>query len=535
MRLGEFLVARNIITEEELFDGLKRQREQGGKLGEHLLAAGALTQSQLDDALSYFPQPPGAIGDTGLNPNLLLGHVLKLIHSLGLETTRELEDATALPGKVCADLTEAMRERELIQMKGSASLTGGDSAEIRYGLTGKGRDWALEALDSNQYVGPAPVPFDDWIAQIKRQSIMIDPINPASLTESLSDLVLQDGFIDELGPAVNSGRSILIYGPPGNGKTTIAEGVARAFKTVVFIPHAVEIEGQIIKVYDPTLHRRVDEEEQASGRSLVKRRSESLDTRWVPCFRPVVVAGGELSLDMLDFIYNDTAKFYEAPLHVKAINGVFLIDDFGRQQVEPTDLLNRWIIPLEKRVDYLTLATGQTLQVPFDELLIFSTNLVPDDLMDDAFLRRIPYKVEIGNPSRRMYEKIFGIIAKVKGVELPDDLIPFIYDVYYDKNGKPPANYQPGFIIDRVIDICRYHGVEPELRRDFVLYALRNLTSNADDATRLAGLSEEYRQRSGSAGNGAAATPSALNGEPPVGEGLGNGAAGDSLRPGQVA
>ncbi len=556
MRLGEFLVARNVVTEDNVFDALKLQREHGGQLGEHLVNMGVITSEELADALAYFPEPPRSIDDTGLNPTQLLGHTLKLIHTLGLETASELERAIALPGQVCAELVEAIRERELVQMMGSAALTGQSSSnEIRYGLTARGRDWAMEALESNQYIGPAPVPFDKWIEQIKKQSILTDPINPRSLAESLSHLVLPDGFIDELGPAVNSGRSALIYGPPGNGKTTIAEGVAEAFKSLVFIPHAVEVDGQIIKVYDEALHRRRDENPEAeTARTLVKRRTETLDGRWVPCYRPVVVAGGELTLDMLNFVYNETAKFYEAPLHVKAINGVFLIDDFGRQQVEPSDLLNRWIIPLEKRVDYLALVTGQTIQVPFDELLIFSTNLVPDDLMDDAFLRRIPYKIEIGTPSREMYEAIFRAVCRGKKVDLPEDLIPFIYDVYYDHNGKLPSNYQPGFIIDRVIDICRYHGVETELRRDFVLYALGNLSSDADDARRLAALSNEYRDQhplptnppapeasapetpvSETGANGAAVNGSPLEREPAVGEGFSDGAAPHGFEPREVA
>ncbi|MGE0669157.1 MAG: hypothetical protein AB7O49_21600, partial [Sphingomonadales bacterium] len=233
-------------------------------------------------------------------------------------------------------------------------------------------------------------------------------------------------------------------------------------------------------------HKRETPEDAAAPRSLIRRRTETLDERWVACKRPVIVVGGELSLDMLDMSFNQIPKFYEAPLHMKATNGVMLIDDFGRQRVEPKDLLNRWIVPLEKRFDYLSLQTGKTFQIPFDELLVFSTNLIPENLMDDAFLRRIPYKIEIDHPSRYMYEEIFKLVCRNFKLSLPEDLIPFIHDVYYSRNGKPLAAHHPKFICERVQDMCRYMDVPVELKKEFVLYALRNLSSNSEDARRLA-------------------------------------------------
>ncbi|MFA5712069.1 hypothetical protein [Mycolicibacterium sp.] len=484
MKLGEFLVAKRMVTQDQVDRALALQRDQGGQIGEKLIALGAITPDQLFDALNYFPQPPRTLEDTGLNGSFILAHAIKLFHSLGLETAADLADALKLPAVLCNQLLDTMRERGLLQVLGAA-----EGPEIRSTLTGKGREMALEAVEQNQYTGPLPVTLDDWISQVRKQSILAESINRDVLAANLGHMVLPEGFIDEIGPAVNSGRSILIYGPPGNGKTTMAEAIGMAFASVVFIPYAIEVDGQIIKMFDATMHKRLTgDEDQDAPRSLIKRRTETLDARWVACKRPVIVVGGELSLDMLDMSFNPVSRFYEAPLHMKATNGVMLIDDFGRQRVEPKDLLNRWIVPLEKRVDYLTLQTGKTFQIPFDELLVFSTNLIPENLMDDAFLRRIPYKIEISHPSAWMYEEIFRLVCRNYGMALPDDLFAFLYDVYYGRNGKPLAAHHPKFICERVQDICRYMGVPVALNREFVLYALRNLSSNSEDARRLAAI-----------------------------------------------
>jgi MoxR-like ATPase len=492
MKLGEFLVARRIVSQEQVDRALERQREAGGQLGEHLVRMGALDERQLNDALAYFPQPPRALEDTGLSATFLLNHAIKLFHSLGLETTAELAEAIKLPATLAGQLVDTMRERGLIQVLGAAP-GGGESgfgakggADVRSTTTAKGRHWAAEAIEQCQYTGPAPVPLAEWMEQVRKQSILAESINREVLQRNLSHMVLPPGFLDEIGPAVNSGRSMLIYGPPGNGKTTMAEGIGCAFASVVFIPYALEIDGQIIKLFDTTLHKRMQDDEADAPRALIRRRTETLDERWVPSRRPVIVVGGELTLDMLELSFNEASRFYEAPLHMKAINGVLLIDDFGRQRLDPKDLLNRWIVPMEKRVDYLTLRTGKTFQIPFDELLLFSTNLIPENLMDDAFLRRIPYKLEITHPSRQMYEEIFRLVCRAYGMALPDDLIQFVHDIYYARNGKPLAAHHPKFIVERVQDMCRYLGVAPELKREYVLYALRNLASNAEDARRLA-------------------------------------------------
>ena len=293
---------------------------------------------------------------------------------------------------------------------------------------------------------------------------------------------------------MNSGRAVLLYGPPGNGKSSIAEAIGASFTGIVYIPYAIEVDGQIIKVFDPTVHQIAGEDEEPEEKVSalidgddvindddVPLRKEDIDERWVGCKRPVMITGGELTLDMLDFRYDTTSKFYEAPLQVKAMNGVFIIDDFGRQAVEPKELLNRWIIPLEKRVDYLALHTGKKFLIPFDELVIFSTNLSPSDLMDEAFLRRIPYKIPMERPSVDDFIQIFVKVCEDKKIELPEDLLDYILDSFYKKKGEKLASHHPKFIVERIIDKSRYTGGVPNLDHASVDFALRNLAIRGGD------------------------------------------------------
>jgi hypothetical protein len=293
------------------------------------------------------------------------------------------------------------------------------------------------------------------------------------LTEAFEGLVIPDRFLSRLGPAVNSGTAILIYGPAGNGKTTVAEIVGEIFKNVVYVPYCIEADGQIIKIFDPTVHTRIDKAI-PEGEEASSLRRENIDKRWVPCYRPMVITGGELTLEMLDLKYNEDAKFYEAPLHIKALNGTFLIDDFGRQKVAPEDILNRWIVPLNSRVDYLNLHTGKSITVPFDELVIFSTNLHPNDLMDPAFQRRIAYKLETVEPPEDLFRKVFEGMAKKAGLELTDETYGQVMDVIR-KNEAPLAYFQPKFIVDQVLATCKFEGVEPQFNADNIEDALANL------------------------------------------------------------
>src|SRR6185312_15398456 len=315
-------------------------------------------------------------------------------------------------------------------------------SELRYALNEKGKTWALDALAQNQYVGPAPVSLAAYTERIQRQRITNERVDRAALDRAFAGMVVPEQFVHQFGPAVNSGRSILLYGPPGNGKTSVAEKLGNIFSDVIYIPYCFEVEGQIIKVFDPSIHKPATGKHERAVKGNALRR-EDLDRRWVACRRPFIVTGGELNLEMLDLRFNELAKFYEAPLHVKALGGTFVIDDFGRQIITPEALLNRWIVPLESRVEYLKLHTGKSFSIPFDELVVFSTNLSPKDLMDPAFLRRIPYKLEVAGPTRDEFKQIFHGVSASRGLESSDQVVSAVLAALQELGGTQLPSYQP--------------------------------------------------------------------------------------------
>lgn len=484
MLLGDLLVANGVVSREDVRKATERQKTVGGLLGENLIALEVVTAEQLQEVIDTFPDPPKNIADTGLKASFIETLVLKLMYVHGYETPTEVAAALKLSTTITNEVLDSARDKGLLEVLGSSGAM--LASELRFALTGKGRDWATEALEQCQYIGAAPVPLAAYCDQIERQAMSTERVSQEVLTRNVSHLVLPDGFIDHLGPAVNSGRAVLLYGPPGNGKSSIAEAIGASFTGVVYIPYALEVDGQVIKVFDPTVHDIAGEEDEPNDKVRViiddddddddvPLRKEGIDERWVGCKRPVMITGGELTLDMLDFRYDTTSKFYEAPLQVKAMNGVFIIDDFGRQTVSPKDLLNRWIIPLEKRVDYLALHTGKKFLIPFDELVIFSTNLSPADLMDEAFLRRIPYKIPMERPSVEDFIQIFVRVCEEKKIELPEDLIDYVFDSFYKKQGEKLASHHPRFIVERILDKSRYTGGEPNLDHASVDFALKNL------------------------------------------------------------
>jgi len=473
MRLGDLLIKANLVTSEDIESALKTQAEQGGRLGDHLIAAGAIQDNVLHDFLHRIPAEPADIAATNIDATSLMSLLVKCIYVGHLENIRQFIDAIKLPYHIVLDLIQMAIERQLIFTLGRRVSP--SPLEMCYALTDEGRRWVVDALSQLRYSGPAPVTLEEFSQQVYLQKVTHELVTFEKIRRSFGELTFEDSMIEQSGPALNSGRAMLLYGPPGNGKTSVALSFANVFTDVIYVPYAVVVEGQIMRVYDPSLHfvtdtRPVDE---ASNNSF--HRLEEYDARWVPCKRPFVVTGGELTLEMLDLRYDTSANFYEAPLHVKALGGCFVIDDFGRQLVSPTHLLNRWIVPLESRVDYLKLHTGKSFSIPFEELVIFSTNLEPEDLMDPAFLRRIPYKIEVGAPSYAVYRQIFEKECRRQRLAFSEALFDYVVHKLTQEKGLELAAYQPRFLIDQVVATCRFMGQDPHFEPRYIHYALDNL------------------------------------------------------------
>ena len=471
MQLGDLLVRAKLITVAQMEDALKRQAGHGGRFGDHLVAAGHLSQEALDAFLHKTPVEPESLEGTGIDENELISLLMKLIYTWRLESTRDFAEAIKLPAHLVVKLIRVATDRKLIYARG---VRADNSSAMNYSLTEEGRRWAVDALQRSQYTGPAPVTLEDFNERVNLQKITNEVVTFQRVRQSISDLAMENSLIEQSGPALNSGRAILLYGPPGNGKTTFALRLAKVFTDMIYIPYAISVEGQIIRVYDPSIHIPIAHQPEDDGNQSLLR-TQAVDARWVPCKRPFVVAGGELTLEMLDLRYDPGSKFYEAPLHMKALGGCFVIDDFGRQLVSPTTLLNRWIVPLESRVDYLKLHTGKSFSIPFDELVIFSTNLEPEDLMDTAFLRRLPYKIEIGSPSVEMFKRIFIHECVAQGMALPAEALDeIVYKIQVEKQ-LDLAAFQPRFLIEQIVASCRFMEQAVTLEPRFLNYAIDNL------------------------------------------------------------
>jgi predicted ATPase with chaperone activity len=412
----------------------------------------------------FVPPVPDSIEATGLGIGFLSDLAMKIMYLEGDILGYELADRMRLPhAGVVEDLLTYLKREQLCEVKGTGGVgatRGLGRAVYRYEITDKGRAMAREAMQRSQYAGPAPVTLPDYCDAIRQQPLGDLKVHRASLERALSHLVLDEKTIDYLGAAVNSRRSIFLFGPPGNGKTAISESIGRlVLESRLYIPHAVEADSHVIKVFDALNH--VLDDPWTDDR-------DGHDQRWLRVRRPVITVGGEMTLDELDLIYELTSKYYEAPLQMKANGGMLLIDDFGRQQARPRDLLNRWIVPLEKRVDYMTLHTGRKLEIPFDALIVFATNLAPRDLVDEAFLRRIRHKIKITDPSWDGFRDIFRRMCREKKVPYDEQGLAYLIKEHYIKCERSKRGCHPRDLIDQVRDIATYLNVPPRLSTELI-------------------------------------------------------------------
>jgi hypothetical protein len=404
--------------------------------------------------------PPASLADTGLHSDTLSQLLLKTLVA-GEASGTGLADKLRLPYSVLDAMLQHARVEKLIEVRGT---TGTGTAGYRYALTDLGRDRAGQFLDICRYVGPAPVPLAQYNAYVRACMAARPYIDRDRLATGFDELIVSKAMFDLLGPAVNSGKSLFLYGAPGNGKTVVAEGIGRALGSDMFIPHAIDVDGQIITMFDPVSHTPLGGPE--STQSVIA--ASVFDRRWERIRQPVVVVGGELTLEMLDLTFNPISKFYEAPIQMKAIGGVFVVDDFGRQRIPPRDLLNRWIVPLESRVDFLTLHTGRKFEVPFNVFIVFATNLKPETLADEAFLRRIPYKILAKNPTFEEYCSIFELNCRKRGLPFDTVLVEYLDRKYYHPRKLQMRACHPRDLICQIVDICRYQGRAPVITRELL-------------------------------------------------------------------
>ena len=406
------------------------------------------------------PPVPVTLADTGLTADKVEALIVKTLYA-GEMSGLQLAESLRLPYPILEPIVERARGERQIEVRGAA---GAGTAGYQYALTDVGRDRARQYMEVNAYTGPAPVPLEAYVAAMKGLAATRGFIDRQRLHQGFEHLVISEHIFEQLGPAVNANKAVFLYGSPGNGKTVIGEGLGRAIGGDMYMPYALDVDGYIVTMYDPITHDALETDD--APRSIIAEAPR--DRRWVRIRRPVVIVGGELTLSMLDLTFNQVSKFYEAPLQLKANGGVFLVDDFGRQRMRPEDLLNRWIVPLESRVDYLTLHTGKKFQIPFDVLTVFATNLDPLSLADEAFLRRIPYKIEIEDPTLQQFARIFEMICQRRDVKFHPVMVSYLHRRHYRPLARPLRACQPRDLVEQVTALCQYRGEEPRITRELL-------------------------------------------------------------------
>jgi len=460
-QLGQKLVEEDVVTEKQLKEALERQRLHGGRLGYNLLALGHISPDELNTFFTPRPELPDSVEETGLDIAFIADLTLKHILHMGEFRLSDLVDCVKLPSAVIDTAIEVLRREKLVEVRSAAEFI---KSSFRFNITELGKQRGSELLDICRYTGPAPVTLESYRKMVELQSIQNIQIDEQLVRQAFSPLIINDRLLRRLGPAISSGMPMFIYGPPGNGKTTIAETIGRILPDHIYMPFALLVGGQVITIFDPVTHYPVADEAGGGG----------IDPRWLRIRRPVIITGGELTLKSLDLDFNTISKFYEAPLQMKANNGLFIVDDFGRQQMDPQNLLNRWIVNLDRRIDFMSLHTGMKFEIPFDQLVIFSTNIEPKTLVDEAFLRRIRYKIKIDHPTEDEYEKIFRRVCDCNKVPFDQDVFDYLVKHYYKKQAVPFNACHPRDIIDHVIDDSRYYNYSPRLSREVVDTAWEN-------------------------------------------------------------
>lgn len=428
-----------------------------------------IVDTELNRLCALAPRPR-TIEETGLSGNFVNELIAKHLYDGGTMVVRDLVQRSALAGPVVEEILLILRKEACVEVRGE------DAGALRYALTGAGRAFALEASMREGYLGPAPVPLDKYCEVLQSQSVHMHQVTREEMRETFKSIVIDTDLLDALGAAMHSGRAIFLYGPPGSGKTFMGQRLAKVFNDTVLIPYAIAVGDTAVQLYDPVIHQPVPGPDVKAQLAL----DAGFDPRFVRCERPDVVTGGELTLDMLEVSYDPAKRLHQAPLQLKASNGVYMIDDLGRQRVSPTDLLNRWIVPLENKVDFMSLASGKRFPVPFDVVLIFSTNINPMDLADEAFLRRIGHKIGFGYLDEEKFTAIWRQVCDERNIEFDQHLLDFTLANLYRAANRPMLPCQPRDLLGMALDRSRYLGGDAGITADSLESAWRNYFVNLD-------------------------------------------------------
>jgi len=416
---------------------------------------------------TFWPVEACDLQDTGLSETFVEGLMLKTIFSVGTLSGRHTSERIGIPFRVIEPILDSLRTRTLVTHVRPAAFN-----DYYYSLTEAGQRAAQNHMRQCSYIGPAPVPLADYVLSVEAQAAGIEPIDRDQLASALASISYQDSLLDQLGPAINSNTGLFLFGPPGNGKTTIARSLTRCLGQEIWIPYAILDDGNLIKLQDDAFHREVAVPD--SQDAIFK--TQEWDRRWVRIQRPTVVVGGELTLENLEVRHDDRSNICEAPLQLKSNCGSLLIDDFGRQRIAPEELLNRWIVPLENQVDFLTLPSGKKIQIPFEQLIIFSTNLAPESLVDEAFLRRVPYKIFVGNPTVAEFRRLMQEVSKQLGFPSTPEAADYVL-AFYERSGREMRRCHPRDLLTQVANFCKYRRIPLKIRPEYLDQAFRSYFS----------------------------------------------------------